>query len=73
MMLGFGFLGTLLFGSAILILLRGSGAWAFGRTTGTRQEDRQHMRTARQLLDGRFVRGEIGVAEYEAIRARISQ
>lgn len=71
MMLGLGLLGTLLFGGVILILLGGSGALAFGRTTGTRQGDRQHMRTARQLLDERFARGEISADEHEAIRARI--
>lgn len=73
MMMGFGFLGILLLGGLVLALLIG-GVAAVPRQAGdTRWFGGQRQPTARQVLDERFARGEIGREEYEAIRAQIER
>ena len=72
-MMGFGFMGMFLFWGAILALLAGGGALLFRQTTGSRPSGDRQRRTARELLDERFARGEIGREEYEAIRAQIER
>jgi putative membrane protein len=76
MMMGFGFLGMLLLGGALLALLAlgvGGAVLVFRGTTDARSPGGQRQPTARQVLDERFARGEIGREEYEAIRARIDR
>jgi putative membrane protein len=71
MMMGFGFLGMLLFWTALLALVVGSVVWVFRHATGTRSSGDQRQPTARQVLDERFARGEISREEYEVVRARL--
>lgn len=71
MMMGFGFLGMVLFLGIVLVLLGGGAAWVFRQATGTRQAENERQPTARQALDERFARGEIDTEEYERIRAQI--
>jgi putative membrane protein len=73
-MMGFGFLRMLLIGGLLLALLVG-GAGLVLRETGGSSQGQGGLRqpTARQVLDERFARGEIGREEYEAIRAQIER
>lgn len=71
MMMGFGFVGLLLFGGVVLALVVGGAVLVFHQTTGPRLSGGQRQPTARRLLDERFARGEIDREEYEAIRARL--
>jgi putative membrane protein len=73
MMMGFGFLGMLLFWGVLLALLAGGVVWVFRQTTSARPTDMQGRLTARQVLDERFARGEISSDEYETIRAQIER
>ena len=70
-MMGFGFLGALLFGGALLALLGGGAALISRQTTGTQALGGPERPTARQLLDERLARGEIDQEEYDRIRGRI--
>ena len=71
MMMGFGLLGALIFGGALLALL-GAGASLFSRqTTATQATSGPERPTARQLLDKRLARGEIDQQEHDRIRSRI--
>lgn len=72
MMMGFGFLGMLLFWGVILALVVG-GVWLLRQATGTRLPGWQRQPTARQVLDARFAREEISREEYEAIRAQLER
>jgi putative membrane protein len=72
MMMGFGFLGVLLIGGLLLALLAGGAGLVLRETGGSSQSPSgQRQLTARQVLDERFARGEVGREEYEAIRARL--
>ena len=71
MMMGFGFLGLLLFGGALLALLGGGAALVSRQATGTQALGGPEQPTARQILDERLARGEISQEEYDLIRARI--
>lgn len=71
MMMGFGTLGLLLFGGALLALLGGGAALVSRQTTGTRLPSGPERPTARQLLDERLARGEINQEEYDLILGRI--
>ena len=71
MMMGFGFLGMLLFWGALLALLVGGTVLVLRQTTGVQLLGGQRQPTARQVLDERFARGEISREEYDAIRARL--
>lgn len=73
MMMGFGFLGILLFGGVLLALLIGGLASVLRQTGDTPSFGGQRQPTARQVLDERFARGEIGREEYETIRAQIER
>ena len=64
-MMGFGLIGTLLFGGVLLALLGGGAALFSRQATG------QERPTARQLLDERLARGEIDQQEYDRTRERI--
>ncbi|MBC7227639.1 MAG: SHOCT domain-containing protein [Thermoflexales bacterium] len=69
-MMGFGFLGMLLFWGLFLALVVGGMVWLVrqsrlpGGTSG---------KTARQILDERLARGEITPEEYETIRAKLAE
>lgn len=71
MMLGFGFVGMLLFWGALLALLIGGGALALRQVAGIPAPRARQQGTARQILDERLARGELTQEQYEAIRARI--
>lgn len=71
MMMGFGFLGMLLFWGILLALIGAGAVWAFRQIGLTHQPGRSSQRTARQVLDERFARGEIDAEEYEKVRAQI--
>jgi uncharacterized membrane protein len=73
MMMGFGALGILLFGGALLALLGGGAALFSRQTVGTPVFGGSERSTARQLLDERLARGEISREEYDLILARIGQ
>jgi putative membrane protein len=73
MMMGFGFLGMLLFWGALLALVAGGTALVFPQATGARLPGGQRQPMARQVLDERFARGEIGREEYETIRTQIER
>ena len=70
-MMGFGALGLLLFGGALLALLGGGAALISRQGTGTRLLGGPERPTARQLLDERLARGEISQEEYDLILGRI--
>jgi putative membrane protein len=72
-MMGFGFLGMLLFWAVLLVFLVGGAILVFRQATGTRLPGGQRQPTARQVLDERFARGEISLEEYEAIRTQIER
>jgi putative membrane protein len=72
MMMGFGFLGMLLIGALLLALLVGGAGLVLRETGGgSHRQSGQRQPTARQVLDERFARGEIGREEYETVRARL--
>ena len=68
-MMGFGFLGMLLFWGLFLALVAGGGIWLIRQA---RPSERTAGKTARQILDERLARGEISPEEYEAIRAKLN-
>ena len=71
MMIGFGFLLLLLVGGVLVAVLLG-GAGLVSRKEGNDRWTFGHRQpTARQVLDERLARGEIGPEEYEKIRAQI--
>jgi putative membrane protein len=72
-MMGFGFVGILLFWIVLLVFLVGGAILVFRQATGTRVLGDQRQPTARQVLDERFARGEISAEDYEAIRAQIER
>jgi putative membrane protein len=69
-MMGFGFLGMLLFWRLFLALIVGGAAFLLQR-----KEDSGPARdtTALRILDERLARGEIGREEYETIRAALQR
>ena len=71
MMMGYGFLGMLLFWGVLLALLVGGAVLLLRQTPGARSTGEQRP-TARQILDERFARGEISREEHDAIRARLA-
>jgi putative membrane protein len=73
MMMGFGFLGMLLLWGVLLAVLVAGGVLVFRQTGGWSTGTGQRQPTARQVLDERFARGEIGREEHEAIRAQIER
>ena len=74
-MMGFSFFGMILVWGGLLALLLGGGALIFrlliGSPLAVAQTQSSSYRTARQLLDERLARGEIGQGEYEHILSRI--
>jgi len=73
MMIGFGFLLLLLVGGVLVAVLLG-GAGLVSRKEGNDGWSLgQRQPTARQVLDERFARGEIGPEEYDKIRAQIEK
>jgi putative membrane protein len=73
MMMGFGFLGMLLFWGVLLALVVKGAEWVFRQGTGGSPPDVHRQPTARQILDERFAQGEISREEYEAVRARLER
>jgi uncharacterized membrane protein len=70
-MMGFGLLGLLFLGGVlVLALLSGAGLLSRNDSNGQRMGE-QRWPTARQVLDERLARGEIGREEYESIRVRL--
>ena len=71
MMMGFGLLGLLLVGGSLLAALLG-GLGLLSRKGGIIQwPGGPRQPTARQVLDERFARGQIGAEEYETVRVQI--
>ena len=58
-MMGFGFLGMLLFWGALLSLIAGGVALVYRQATGIQASSKQGRPTARQILDERLASGEI--------------
>lgn len=71
MMMGFGFVGMLLFWGVLLALLVGGVILLLRQTPGARSTGEQRP-TARQILDERLARWEISPEEYAAIRVRLA-
>lgn len=71
MMMGFGFLLLLLVGGVLVAVLLGGVGLVSRKEGNDRWSFGQRQPTARQVLDERFARGEIGPEEYEKIRAQI--
>jgi putative membrane protein len=69
-MMGFGFLGMLLFWGLFLALMVGGVAFLLQRKgdAGSARDT-----TALRILDERLARGEIGQEEYETIRAALQR
>ena len=72
MMMGFGFLGMLLFWG-VLLLLVGGAILVLRQTAGVRSPGEERRSTARQILDERLARGEISREEYDAVRAQLER
>ncbi|HEY76104.1 MAG TPA: SHOCT domain-containing protein [Thermoflexia bacterium] len=72
-MMGFGFLGMLLFWGLFLALIVGGLVFLLRQTTGTQTSNGAEDRTALRILDERLARGEIDREEYEAIRATLER
>ena len=70
MMMGFGFLGMLLFWGLFLALIVGGAVFLNRQIGGSRPSCDA---TALRILDERLARGEISREEYEAIRAALQQ
>ncbi len=73
MMIGFGFLGMLLFWGALFAFLVVGAALVLRQTAGTRLPVRQRQPTVRQVLDERLAQGEISREKYETIHAEIER
>jgi len=69
-MMGFGFLGMLLFWGLFLALIVGGAAFLLQRKGDAGSE---RDATALRILDERLARGEIGREEYETIRAALQR
>ncbi len=69
-MMGFGFLGMILFWGLFLALVVGGVIWLIRQS---RLPGEAPGKTARQILDERLARGEITPEEYEAVRAKLNQ
>ncbi len=72
MMMGFGFLGMLLFWG-VLLLLVGGAILVLRQTAGVRSLGEERRAAARQILDERLARGEINREEYDAVRAQLER
>lgn len=70
-MMMFGLLGLLLFGGILVALLVGGGALLYDRESSSDRAGDSRRSTARETLDRRLARGEIGRDEYQAIRDQI--
>ncbi len=73
MMMGFGFLGMLLFWGVLLLLLVGGAILVLRQTAGVRPPGEERRSAARQILDERLARGEINREEYDAVRAQLER
>ena len=73
MMMGFGVMGMFLFWGILFALVVGGAVWVFRQAAGARLSGGERQPMARQILDARFVRGEISREEYEAIRTQIER
>ncbi|MGD1995963.1 MAG: SHOCT domain-containing protein [Anaerolineae bacterium] len=72
-MMGFGFLGMLLFWGFSIAIVIGGALLVIWLAKATRPSMSQRLSTARQTLDERFAKGEIDQEEYEAIRSQIER
>jgi putative membrane protein len=73
MMMGFGFLWLLVLGGAFVAVLLGGAGLLSRKGSNSQWLGGQRQPTARQILDERFARGEIGTEEYETVRAQLEQ
>ncbi len=73
MMMGFGFLGMLLFWGLFVALIVGGLVFLLRQSAGTRPPAEKGTSTALQILDERLARGEIDREEYERIRAALER
>ena len=71
MMMGFGFLWLLVLGGALVAVLLGGAGLLSRKGSNSQWLGGQRQPTARQILDERFARGEIGAEEYEKIHTQI--
>jgi uncharacterized membrane protein len=71
MMIGFGFVGMLLFWGTLFVLLVGGGALAVRQTPVAYSPSGRRETSVRQILSKRVARGELTREEFEAIRARL--
>lgn len=72
-MMGFGFLGMLLFWGLFLALVVGGTVFLLRQRGETRSPGDADGATARRILDERLARGEISREEYETIRAALER
>ncbi len=72
MMMGFGLIVLLLLGGLLVAFLSG-GSGLLRRFVGSGVFGAGSERTLRQVLDERLARGEIGLEEYEALRATLQE
>ena len=77
MMMGFGLIGLLVAGGAILVAVLGGlglgGIGLMSRKGVGKQSLGGERQPARQVLDERLARGEISREEYETIRAQLER
>lgn len=68
-MMGFGFLGMLLFWGLFLALIVGGVVFLVRQMSGERLSGATSDQTALRILDERLARGEISREEYQTLRA----
>lgn len=71
MMMGFGFLGMLLFWGLFLALIVGGTVFSIRQVGEGSSPSVASDRTALRILDERFARGEVSREEYETLRATL--
>jgi len=73
MMMGFGFLGMVLFWGLLLAVLVGGAVLVLRQTGGTGSPSGKSWSRAREILDERLARGEISREEYDALRVQMER
>ena len=72
-MMGFGFLGMVLFWGLLLAVLVGGAVLVLRQTGGTGSPSGKSWSRAREILDERLARGEISREEYDALRVQMER
>lgn len=68
--MGFGWIFMILFWVLVIVIVLGLGRWLIGMGP---QRGGPPEKSARDILDERYARGEIGKAEYEEKRAALTK